>query len=62
MKAIFETWDADYVEYNNPDDAQITYESFIRIKRLFGIPIYKKRFRKDCNITQKRALKRTGFK
>lgn len=62
IKAIYETWEADYVTYNNPDDAQITYESYVRVKKLLGIPIAKKRFRKDCDITNKRAIKKTGFK
>jgi len=62
LKALFSQWECDYVEYNNPDDAQITYESFIKVKKFIGVPYYKKRFRRDCNITNKRALKKTGYK
>lgn len=43
MKAIFERDGTNLVVYDNPDDANILYENFWLVKRLFGITIFRKR-------------------
>jgi hypothetical protein len=62
IKAIYRVDRIDYTEYTNPEEAVILYENFYTVKRLFGIPIYKKRVRNNTNFSKKRNLTKTGFK
>ena len=60
MKAIWQRDAVNYVEYNNEDDAQILHENFYLTKKLFGITVYRKRFRQDSNLWDKKR-KGVGF-
>ena len=61
MKAIFEREGANYVWYDNAINANIVRERFWLQKKLFGIVIYKKRWRQSSNIWEEKATKKTGF-
>ena len=62
MKAIFERDGVNWVQYDNPNDANILYENFYLTKKLFGITIFRKRWRQSSNIFEQRSLRKTGFK
>lgn len=62
MKAIFERDGTNLVVYDNPDDANILYENFWLVKRLFGIAIFRKRWRQTSNTWERKSVKTTGFK
>ena len=60
MKAIFERDACNYVEYDNEEDAHILHENFYLRKKLFGITIFRKRFRQDSNVWENKR-KQLGF-
>ena len=62
FKAIYERDGTNFVQYDNPDQANVIYENFYLVKKLFGVPIYRKRWRQTSNIWEKRAARMTGFK
>ena len=62
MRAIYERDAVNYVEYDCADTANIMSERFHLTKKLFGITIYRKRFRQNSNLWNDRSAKRTGFK
>lgn len=62
MKPIYQRDGINYVQYDNPDDANIVYENFYLTKKLFGITFYRKRWRQNSNIWEDRAFKEVGFK
>jgi hypothetical protein len=62
MKAAFERDGVSYVTYDNTEDANILHENFYLVKRLFGIPVYRKRFRQSSNLwDKKKKRKGVGF-
>jgi hypothetical protein len=50
MRPILERESCNYVEYDTADNANILHENFYLVKKLFGIVIYRKRFRQNSNI------------
>ena len=62
MRAIYERDGCNYVKYDNAVNANIINENFYLEKRLFGIRIFRKRWRQDSNIRDKNIVKETGFK
>ena len=62
MKAILQRDSCNYVTYDNSAEANIAHEKFWLQKKLFGIVIYRKRWRQDSSFLNERAIKKTGFK
>jgi len=57
MKAIWQRDAVNYVEYDTADTANILHENFYLTKKLFGITIFRKRFRQDSNIWNSKKSK-----
>jgi len=61
MKPIYTRDCVNYVTYDSPETANIINESFWLQKKIFGIPVFRKRFRQDSNIRKNRDAVTVGF-